>query len=92
MENQKNNSMIKCKLCGGWGKDLVKENGYCNHCNRIKENKKPNEQIKCKLCGGWGKDLVKENGYCNHCNRIKDNIGIKRKGIEMENNKKSAKL
>jgi len=24
--------MVRCKSCGGWGKDLVKEHGYCNHC------------------------------------------------------------
>eukprot|EP01118_Nematostelium_gracile_P019400 TRINITY_DN8982_c0_g1_i2.p1 TRINITY_DN8982_c0_g1~~TRINITY_DN8982_c0_g1_i2.p1 ORF type:complete len:176 (+),score=38.60 TRINITY_DN8982_c0_g1_i2:16-543(+) len=25
--------MVRCQGCGGFGKDLVKENGFCNHCN-----------------------------------------------------------
>eukprot|EP01119_Soliformovum_irregulare_P008907 TRINITY_DN22005_c0_g1_i1.p1 TRINITY_DN22005_c0_g1~~TRINITY_DN22005_c0_g1_i1.p1 ORF type:complete len:203 (-),score=37.79 TRINITY_DN22005_c0_g1_i1:136-699(-) len=24
--------MARCQTCGGWGKDLVKAHGYCNHC------------------------------------------------------------
>lgn len=23
---------VKCSSCGGWGLDLVKENGKCDHC------------------------------------------------------------
>eukprot|EP01117_Protostelium_nocturnum_P014242 TRINITY_DN5409_c0_g1_i2.p1 TRINITY_DN5409_c0_g1~~TRINITY_DN5409_c0_g1_i2.p1 ORF type:complete len:175 (-),score=54.07 TRINITY_DN5409_c0_g1_i2:12-536(-) len=25
---------VRCSVCGGWGKDLVKDNGKCNHCTR----------------------------------------------------------
>lgn len=25
--------MERCKKCKGWGKDLIQENGFCNHCN-----------------------------------------------------------
>lgn len=60
--------------------------------NLLKRDKKINLFKKCNLCGGWGKDLVKENGYCDHCNRINNNKGIKRKGLEMENNNKIAKI
>ena len=63
--------IIKCKGCGGWGKDLVKENGKCNHCT-LQEEKLQFEakwKTQCKTCGGWGLDLVGEDGLCNHCRR-----------------------
>jgi len=31
--------MVRCKECGGWGKDLIQENGLCNHCTRIQKRK-----------------------------------------------------
>src|SRR5688572_30566481 len=24
--------MVRCKSCGGWGKDLVQAHGFCNYC------------------------------------------------------------
>jgi len=62
---------IKCKVCGGWGKDLVKENGKCNHCTLQEEilQFEAKWKTQCKTCGGWGLELVKEDGLCNHCRR-----------------------
>lgn len=63
---------IKCKDCGGWGKDLVQENGYCAHCNREAEKRKFESawKTKCKTCGGWGLHLVNpDDGLCSHCRR-----------------------
>lgn len=38
----------RCKICGGWGKDLVDISGNCNHCNSIlaSEEKHPAKKIK----------------------------------------------
>lgn len=30
-------SYARCMGCGGWGLDLVKAWGYCNHCTRYIE-------------------------------------------------------
>ena len=62
---------IRCKVCGGWGKDLVKENGQCKHCTNKQEKLvfEAKWKTKCKVCMGWGLFLVKEDGLCNHCRR-----------------------
>jgi len=69
---QKETEFIKCKGCGGWGKDLVQENGSCAHCNREAEKNRFEAawKTKCKTCGGWGLHLVNpDDGLCNHCRR-----------------------
>jgi hypothetical protein len=69
---QKESQFMKCKDCGGWGKDLVEENGYCAHCNREAEKRRFEAawKTRCKTCGGWGLHLVNpEDGLCNHCRK-----------------------
>lgn len=70
--NKRDDPIFKrCEGCGGWGKDLVKENGRCDYCSRLEETKKFEARWKrrCIKCGGCGLDLVKEDGLCNHCRR-----------------------
>ena len=62
---------VRCKTCGGWGKDLVKENGQCKYCTNKQEKLvfEAKWKTKCKGCKGWGLNLVKEDGLCNYCRR-----------------------
>ena len=61
-----------CLRCGGWGKDLIKENGKCAYCLQEEARVEFERRWKkrCYLCKGFGLDLVQENGLCRHCERI----------------------
>ena len=46
--NSDNNRPRACKECNAWGKGLVGESGYCNHCTRVlRLNHNPEE---CEHC------------------------------------------